>query len=114
MCAHGFSWNAESDKAAAPYVILGELVRLPISGDDWFLHRDGLAAERWVDTFFRLLGTKPNIAFGSHDCVASLAPVDRLGAWERIVRMALENGCRIEPFGEAADRVHAGPLLGSG
>ena len=48
LCAHDFSWNAESDKATAPYVILGDLVRLGISGDDWSLHRDGMPAERWV------------------------------------------------------------------
>lgn len=99
----GFLWNAESDEHKEPYFIHKGLVRLPIADDDWDLHTGKLDSKSWVKQFSDLLKTRRYFGFGSHDCITSFAPKERLDAWERILQTAAESDCLIVSFSEAAD-----------
>ena len=99
----GFLWNAEADEHEEPYFIHKGLVRLPIAADDWTLHTGELDSKAWVGQFSDLLKTRRYFAFGSHDCIASFAPKERLDAWARILQTAAESDCIIVNFSEAAD-----------
>ncbi len=100
---NGFLWNAEEDEHDEPYFIHKGLVRLPIAADDWTLHTGELDSEAWVGQFSDLLKTRRYFAFGSHDCIASFAPDERLDAWERVLQTAVESDCLTVNFSEAAD-----------
>jgi len=103
LWAGGFLWNAEEDEHEEPYFIHKGLVRLPIAADDWDLYTGKLDSEAWVEQFSDLLKTRRYFAFGSHDCIASFAPNERLDAWARILQIAAESDCLIVSFSEAAD-----------
>jgi peptidoglycan/xylan/chitin deacetylase (PgdA/CDA1 family) len=100
---NGFLWNAESDAAGSPYFIHSGLVRLPIAGDDWPLHTGAVTSEGWVEGFRRLLGNGGYFGFGSHDCVAGMAPQARLETWEQVLQAAVGSGRNLLTFSEAAD-----------
>jgi len=99
----GFLWNAENDKHKEPYFIYKGLVRLPIAADDWPLQTGTMNVDEWVQQFSKLLKRRPYFAFGSHDCVTSFASRERLEAWERVLRIAVENEALLGTFSEAAD-----------
>lgn len=99
----GFLWNAEVDAHKEPYFIYKGLVRLPIAGDDWGLHKEGVDVDRWVQQFSRLLKTRHYFGFGTHDSVTSFAPEEMLKAYERILQIAVENKALLVTFSEAAD-----------
>ena len=99
----GFLWNAEVDAHKEPYFIYKGLVRLPIAGDDWPLHKGQLNINKWIQQFSGLLKTRHYFGFGSHDSVTSFATEERLKAWERILQIAVENKALLVTFSEAAD-----------
>lgn len=99
----GFLWNAEGDTHKEPYFIYKGLVRLPIAGDDWSLHTGAQNVDEWVQQFSKLLKSRSYFAFGSHDCVTSFAPEERLKAWERVLQIAIENKTLLVTFSEAVD-----------
>ena len=99
----GFLWDAEGDTHKEPYFIYKGLVRLPIATDDWSLHTGALTVDEWLQQFSELLKSRPYFAFGSHDCVTSFAPEERLKAWEGVLQMAIENKTLLATFSEAAD-----------
>ena len=99
----GFLWNAENDNSKEPYFIYRNLIRLPIAADDWPLHTGRLKIDDWIKLFRNLLENKLYFAFGSHDFVTSLAPEERLKAWEKLLQIAIENKALIVNFSEAAD-----------
>jgi hypothetical protein len=108
---YGFTWNAESiretllrhDPHKEPYFIYEGLVRLPISADDWPIYTGRITAKEWVGQFSDLLRARSYVAIGTHDCVASLDPEVRLGAWEELLQVALKNDTLRVTFGEAAE-----------
>ncbi len=100
---NGFLWNAESDSTASPYFIHEGLVRLPIASDDWPLQTGAATLRQWVDGFGRLLDGPAYFGFGSHDSVASLAPRERLAAWEQVLQLADRSGRDLLTFSQAAD-----------
>jgi len=99
----GFLWNAESDHHIEPYFIHKGLVRLPIATDDYPLYKGVQNVDEWVQEFSKLLQYRSYFGFGCHDFVTSLAPDERLNAWERILQKAIENKTLIVTFSEAAD-----------
>lgn len=98
-----FLWNAEADAQHEPYFIHQGLVRLPIATDDWPLHRGAVSVEEFVRRFSQSLRRRHYLALGFHDSVTSFAPEARLQAWERLLRIAVDNGAFALTFGEAAD-----------
>jgi hypothetical protein len=99
----GFLWNAEYDKHKEPYFIYKGLVRLPIAADDYFLHTGTQTVDEWVQQFSKLLKSRPYFAFGSHDYITSFDPEERLKAWEKILKIAIENKTLLVSFSEATD-----------
>ena len=99
----GLSWSAEADPAGEPYLIYRGLVRLPIAGDDWSLHTGKRSPRQWVEYFSDMLLRRRYVAFGSHDCVASFAPQERLGAWEELLKRAVAAGAELVSLSAAAD-----------
>jgi len=100
---NGLLWSAEGDNEQEPYFIYEGVVRLPIAGDDWRLHRGELSEDEWVEGFERLLGGRRYMGFGCHDYIASAVPDKRLAAWERVLALAIEKGALIVSCSEAAD-----------
>ncbi len=100
---NGFLWNAEGDTHKEPYFIHKGLVRLPIAFDDWPLHTNTMNVNAWVQHFVESFTKRNYIALGLHDSVASFAPEERLQAWERVLKIAAENGSLLLTFSEAAD-----------
>ncbi len=99
----GFLWSAEGGANKEPYFIYKDLVRLPISGDDWPLQTGAMNIEKWVEQFRGLLEERLYVAFGSHDSVTSFSPEERLRAWEMVLRVAVESKVLCVTFSEAAD-----------
>jgi len=100
---NGFLWSAESDLHSEPYFIHGGLVRLPIAIDDWPLHTGSLTVHEWVQQFSYLTKSRRYFAIGIHDCYTSLAPEERLRAWEGVLRLAIETKTLLVTFSQAAD-----------
>ena len=98
-----FLWNAEADMHGEPYFIYKGLVRLPIAADDWELQSKSLPVDKFVQQFSELLKNRPYCAFGNHDYVTSFSPDERLKAYERVLRIAIENKSLLVTFSEAAD-----------
>jgi peptidoglycan/xylan/chitin deacetylase (PgdA/CDA1 family) len=99
----GFLWNAEGDSRSEPYFIHRGLVRLPITTDDWPLHRGVLSQESFASQFTALLDRRPYVAIGFHDSVTSFNPHERLDLWERLLRLAAQARVPTVTFSEAAD-----------
>ncbi len=99
----GFTWNAEGDTKTTPYYIYKDIVRLPIATDDWLLHQGKIEVNRWIQNFEELFNTRSYIAFGSHDYIFSFSPEDRLQAWEKIIKIAIEKDAHFASFSQVAD-----------
>jgi peptidoglycan/xylan/chitin deacetylase (PgdA/CDA1 family) len=106
----GMAWNAEADRADWPYFIYRNLVRIPIAGDDWPLQMGKMNGREWVQHFERLVQRRRFIAFGSHDCIASGAPRERLAAWEALLHTARAQGAACLTFSDAASVARRGIL----
>ena len=99
----GFLWNAEGDSFREPYFIYKGLVRIPISLDDWPLHTGETTVEGFIRQYSELLQKRVFLAVGFHDSVTSFAPEERLNAWERILKAAIDQKSLPVTFSEAAD-----------
>lgn len=99
----GFLWSAESDKHSEPYYIYKDLVRLPITADDWPLYEGKVTPKEWVQKFSKLIESHTYVAFGLHDFVASFDPGEIIKAWERVLQIAVESQALLVTFSEAAD-----------
>jgi len=100
---NGFLWDAEMDRRREPYFIHAGLVRLPIGIDDWPVQTGALDTNEWLDKFSDMFKSRRYFAIGSHDFVTSLAPEERLKAWESALRTAIENRALLVSFSQAAE-----------
>jgi peptidoglycan/xylan/chitin deacetylase (PgdA/CDA1 family) len=71
LMAHGYRWNAERDPAAAPYHVVGGLVRIPVATDDWDLVADPAALPRlmlkWRQRVDHALARRRVVCIGLHE-----------------------------------------------
>ncbi|MBW1962716.1 MAG: polysaccharide deacetylase family protein [Deltaproteobacteria bacterium] len=102
---HGFDWTAEGDPVHnKPYYIYQNLIRLPITTDDYSLYTNYVTLDNWVKTFEKCLDTRFYVAIGMHDCYASLDLDKWLEGWENILRLCRAKNAVLLTFSEAASR----------
>jgi len=76
---HGFTWNAEHDRAAGPYGIVGGLIRVPVHTDDWDLVDGTADAAALIAKWRGMVGAahtaRRSLSVGLHDWVVGRDPI---------------------------------------
>ena len=72
LCYYGFDWlaSARSSLKTSLPILKDHLVHIPVLFDDYALHRDGMAYERWESEALKRIESAPFVVFGLHDCYA--------------------------------------------
>ena len=95
-----FIWTAEDDKNSEPYFIKNNLIRLPVSQDDWSLYNGKVTFKNWREEFLSGIKKKNYYAIGTHDYILSQSE-DHIDNWEKLIEISLESNLYIVSFIEA-------------
>ena len=106
LAARGYRWNAERDRAVAPYRITGQLVRVPIRADDWDLV-DGTSTapellQRWRSIVADVVGKRQVIVLGLHEWMVGRCGAFADGLDQFLGDLRAGDGVRVGNLGELA------------
>ena len=96
---YNFVWTAENDKHGEPYFIRNDLMRLPISQDDWQLYNRKITFKDWRERFSSGIKKKNYYAIGTHDYILSESE-DFIDNYEKLIEMLTESNVFIVSFME--------------